>query len=446
MTGKTVCASALIKELVKRNNRVMFVVDREELVKQSRKAFGVDKVSVIKANYEKDYDADKPIQLIMIQTFYARREKLPDLDIDYILIDEVHQNWEGGRIRELLKIYDTAKVVGLSATPIDERGYLLEGFDDYIEEIQTADLIKMGYLAQPICYMPETCVYDLSNVRTSGFDYNSYDLDQLLCDLNKVENIVSEWEKLAKDKKTIVFANSINHANMLNNEFIKKGYNSLLIHSKLSPSELKQAREDLHNADIIINCAILTAGFDCPEIECVLLATCTKVLRKYIQCVGRGLRVTPTKKECIVIDCGNCFNTHGLPQDYRYFTTRPKKDNEPQMKDCPQCGSIEPINATTCSVCGYEFEVEEEKQTVKRTKKAIERMIKVKSMQDDLLNELRKLVLERGYKRGYSWYLYKDLLKNAKQQGTGLVFYKKLMRRIEKCREKKYNIKWLCYQ
>ena len=68
-----------------------------------------------------------------------------------------------------------------------------------------ADLIKMGYLAQPICYMPETCVYDLSNVRTSGFDYNSYDLDQLLCDLNKVENIVSEWKKLAKDKKTIVF-------------------------------------------------------------------------------------------------------------------------------------------------------------------------------------------------------------------------------------------------
>lgn len=443
-------SSCLIQELIKRNNRVMFVVDREELVKQSRKVFGADKVSVIKANYEKDYNPDKPIQLIMIQTFYARREKLPDLDIDYILIDEVHQNWEGGRIRELLKIYDTAKVVGLSATAIDERGYLLEGFDDYIEEIQTADLIKMGYLAQPICYMPETCVYDLSNVRTSGYDYNTYDLDQLVCDLSKVESIVTEWEKLAKGKKTIVFANSIKHADLLNEEFIKKGYKPLLIHSKLSTSELKEARENLHSADIIINCAILTAGFDCPEIECVLLATCTKVLRKYIQCVGRGLRVTPTKKECIVIDCGNCFNTHGLPQDYRYFTTRPKKDNEPQMKDCPQCGSIEPINATTCSICGYEFNelVEENENKIKKTvkKKEIERLIKIKSMQDELFAELRKLVLERGYKRGFAYYLFRDLLQNARQQNTGLVFYKKIMRRIEKCREKGYKLKWLCYQ
>lgn len=439
-------ASALIHELVKRGNKIAFVVDRVELIKQSRDTFGSDKVSVIKAGFEKEYDESKPIQIIMIQTFYARKDKLPDFDIDYILIDEVHQNWEGGRIRELLRIYDNAKVVGLSATPVDERGYLLEGFDDYIDTIQIPDLIKMGYLAQPICYMPETCVYDLSNVRTSGFDYNNYDLDQLLCDISKVESIVNEWEKLAKGKKTIIFANSINHANMLNNEFVKKGYNPLLIHSKLSMSELKRAREKLHNADIIINCAILTAGFDCPDIQCVLIATCTKILRKYIQCVGRGLRITPTKKECIVIDCGNCFNTHGLPQDYRYYMTRPKKDNEPLWKDCPECGNVEPMGARVCSACGYEFEFDEKKDKALRSKKEITRLIKVKSMQDDLLKELRKLVSERGYKRGYSWYLYKDLLKNAKQQGTGLVFYKKLMRRIEKCREKKYNIRWLCYQ
>ena len=114
-------ASALIDELVKRGHKVAFIVDRVELVKQSRDTFGAEKVSIIKAEMEKDYNPDKPIQLIMIQTFYARRDTLPDFEIDYILIDEVHQNWNGGRIREFLRIYDNAKVIGLSATPIDER-------------------------------------------------------------------------------------------------------------------------------------------------------------------------------------------------------------------------------------------------------------------------------------------------------------------------------------
>ena len=449
-SGKTVMASALIDELVKRGHKVAFIVDRVELVKQSRDTFGAEKVSIIKAEMEKDYNPDKPIQLIMIQTFYARKENLPDFEIDYVLIDEVHQNWNGGRIREFLRIYDNAKVIGLSATPIDERGFLLEGFEDYIDLIQIPDLIKLGYLAKPICYMPESCVYDLSDVKVNKFDYDIQELDDLLCDLDKVGNIVKEWEKLAKNKKTIIFANSIRHAEMLNDEFLQKGYEPLLIHSKLSEHELKNARKELRSADIIINCAILTAGFDKPDIECVVMATCTKVLRKAIQCLGRGLRVTPTKKECIFIDCGNIFNTHGLPQDYRYYKFKPKNFTKSEYKECPECGNIELESAKVCSVCGYEFaeENEENESDCKKVtgRKQIERMIKIKSMQDELMLELRKLVLERGYKRGYAFYMFRDLLKNAKAQRTGLVFYKKIMKRIDRCREKGYKVQWLKYQ
>lgn len=166
--------------------------------------------------------------------------------------------------------------------------------------------------------------------------------------------------------------------------------------------------------------------------------------------VGRILRVTPTKKNCIVIDCGNNFNTHGLPQDYRYHAHKPKKENAPDWRECPNCGAIEPYNAKVCSICGYEFNelVEENENKIKKTvkKKEIERLIKIKSMQDELYSELRKLVLERGYKRGFSYYLFRDLLQNGKSQGTGLVFYKKIMRRIEKCREKNYKLMWLKYQ
>ena len=107
-------ASALINKLVEQGKTIGFVVDREELVNQSYETFDKKNVSIVKAGYDKDFDADKPIQIIMIQTFFSRKDKLPDLDLDYIAIDEVHNNWDTGRINELLKIYSDAKVIGLT--------------------------------------------------------------------------------------------------------------------------------------------------------------------------------------------------------------------------------------------------------------------------------------------------------------------------------------------
>jgi superfamily II DNA or RNA helicase len=165
-------ASALIHELVKRGNKIAFVVDSEELIKQTEWTLNTT-VSVVKAGYDKLFNADNPTQIIMLQTFFARAEKLPDMNLDYIVIDEVHVGWQKARMNELLRIYSDAKIVGLSATPINSKGYLLEGFEDFINEVQTADLIKLGYLAKPICYAPQNCVIDLSNVSLVGNEYNS---------------------------------------------------------------------------------------------------------------------------------------------------------------------------------------------------------------------------------------------------------------------------------
>ena len=83
--GKTVMASALINKLVEQGKTIGFVVDRLELVTQSYETFDKKNVSIVKAGQDKDFCADKPIQIIMIQTFYARRDKLPDLDLDTFL-------------------------------------------------------------------------------------------------------------------------------------------------------------------------------------------------------------------------------------------------------------------------------------------------------------------------------------------------------------------------
>lgn len=442
--GKTVMASALIHELVKRENKIAFVVDSEELIKQTERTLNTT-VSVVKAGYDKLFSADNPIQIIMLQTFFARADKLPDMNLDYIVIDEVHVGWQKARMNELLRIYSDAKIIGLSATPINSKGYLLEGFEDFINKVQTADLIKFGYLAKPICYAPQNCVIDLSNVSLVGNEYNSKEVDEIVLDLNKVEQIVDNWEQVAKHKKTIVFANSIKHAEMIFREFLRRGYDDLgIVHSKIENLALK--RQEMLSKRIIINCNVLTKGYDDKTIECVVLARPTNVLSLYLQICGRGLRVTDTKKECLILDCANCISKHGLPDDYRFYQFAPKRDNEPEYQQCPECGNIERVGVKVCSVCGYDFTPIIEGGSSKVSKKEIERLVKLHSAQEDLLKELRKLVVERGYKTGYSWWLFKDLLQNAKTQNTGMTFYKKIMRRIEKCREKQYKIAWLKYQ
>lgn len=442
--GKTVMASALIHELVKRGNKIAFVVDSEELIKQTERTLNTT-VSVVKAGYDKLFNADNPIQIIMLQTFFARADKLPDMNLDYIVIDEVHVGWQKARMNELLRIYSDTKIVGLSATPINSKGYLLEGFEDFINEVQTKDLIDMGYLANPICYAPQNCVIDLSNVSLVGNEYNSKEVDEIVLDLNKVEQIVDNWEQVAKDKKTIVFANSIKHAEMIFKEFLRRGYDDLgIVHSKIENLALK--REEMLSKRIIINCNVLTKGYDDKTIECVVLARPTNVLSLYLQICGRGLRVTDTKKECLILDCANCISKHGLPDDYRFYQFAPKQDNEPEWQQCPECGNIERVGVKVCSVCGYDFTPIIEGGSSKVSKKEIERLVKLHSAQEDLLKELRLLVKERGYKSGYSWWLFRDLLQNAKTQNTGMTFYKKIMRRIEKCREKQYKTAWLKYQ
>lgn len=448
-SGKTVMASALIAELVKRGERVAFIVDRSELVSQSIKTFGVDNVSVVKAGFEREFDTEKPVQVIMIQTFYARRAKLPDMDLSYIFIDEVHNNWNSGRINELLKIYSDCKVVGLSATPIDSKGWLLNGFDDYVEGLQGRELIELGRLCPTIDYSFESYKLDLSQVSIVNGDYSIDEVDQQTLDIDNVKMIVDEWERLAANRKTLVFGNSIKHATALWREFVKRGHKFELLHSQNNNrSALDRLRTPATQG--VVNVGITVAGFDYPLISCIVNARVTKIERVARQIIGRGRRVANGKVDNIHLDFANYIQNFGNTDDDRYYSFKPVKNNEGKYKQCPECGNIEPVEAKECSICGYSFEYEMEQQasgvSKPKPKKELERLVKIKSMQDELYNSLVGLVVARGYKRGYAYHLFKDLLMNAKAQGTGIRFYSKLMNRIDKCIARSYNPRWLLHQ
>src|SRR5574344_1337482 len=443
-SGKTRMASALIDELLKHGHRVAFIVDRIELIQQSYNTFDKKNVSIVKAGQENLFDEKKPIQLIMIQSFHSRKDKLPDMELSFLIFDEVHNHWGTKRASELIKIYDNAKIIGLSATPIDSKGYLLQGFDAYINEVQTADLIKLGYLAKPITYSPVE--FDLSSVSMVGDDYNNKEVDDIVIDLNKVKNIVNNWEKLARNKKTLVFANSIKHAELIYKEYVKRGYKSIdIIHSRTE--DLKTKRASIKDKQIVINCGILTTGYDDDTIECILLARPTAILKLYLQIVGRGLRVNDTKKECLILDCANCVSKHGLAEDYRYYAVHKAKNNEPLYVCCPECGNVEPIHVKQCTICGYDLNIVIEQSKGKpQPKKQLEKLIRTYSLQDELYNKIRELVRERGHKSGYAFHLFRMLLERKANSLSMLQFYKTRLTKIERIRKNGWKLQSLIYK
>lgn len=441
--GKTVLAAEFIRLCLQWNKRIIFCVNREELVKQTYNKFSAvtDSLSVVKSGMENLYNENARVQIIGLQTYHARK---PELDCDVLIIDEIHDGYGSKMQSELIKTFPDAKLIGLSASPIDSKGYLLDGFDTYINEVQTADLIKLGYLAKPITYSPVE--FDLSNVSMVGDDYNNKEVDDIVIDLNKVKSIVDNWERLAVDKKTLVFANSIKHAELIYKEYVRRGYKNIdIIHSKTEDLETKRA--NIKDKQIIINCGILTTGYDDDTIECILLARPTAILKLYLQIVGRGLRVNATKKECLVLDCANCVSKHGLVEDLRYYVTKKPKNDEPLYVCCPECGNVEPIHVKQCTICGYDLNIVIEQSKGKpQPKKQLEKLIRTYSLQDEVYNKIRELVRERGHKSGYAWHLFKMMLERKSNRLSMLQFYKTRLTKIKRIRKNGWKLGSIVYK
>ncbi len=402
-SGKTIVAAHLINYLNNKGLRGFYIVNREELVNQSNAKFHDFRsdVSIIKAGtkYKHLYKPEKPIQIIMIQTFFARLKKLPDLKPDYIIFDEAHEGFSGSRVKAILEAYPNAIILGKTATPCDSQGWLLEGFDNYIQDLQLSDIQNLGYLVEDRVFIPVNL--ELDDVKITGDDYNEHELSVICSESELITNVVDNFKAHASNLQTLVFSVDIYHAEKLTEEFKKAGYKAEVIHSKLDdPKKRDEIIKKFNNKEIqiIVNVAVLTTGFDSTGIQCVVFARPSKVLRLVLQMAGRGLRTDPIKcptcgnisftsfincehcnsiiadkkTDCLFLDCANIYTTFGFPSDNRYYKHKPPKElrmkkkkqlleetkvliclkckygNKPNRKYCAECG--EPLHAPLVNI------------------------------------------------------------------------------------------------
>jgi len=245
----------------------------------------------------------------------------------------VHYAYDSNLIQSLFTRFPNAIFIGLSATPVDDKGFLLDGWDSIIDDYQTKDLIELGFLTPFKCFTPMSV--NLSDVKISGNDYDNKDLEKTINRIDINNSIVNSYIEFGESRSFICFAVNKNHCKELAVEFEKQGVKVGIITADTKDKQRDKLINDLRLKNIsgLISIEILTAGFDEPLVSCVIFATATKSWKKYIQCAGRGIRllglnisesIINGKSDCIILDCCENIKEHGLPDERKIFTFNKK--------------------------------------------------------------------------------------------------------------------------
>lgn len=316
-SGKTIISKYIIQKIISKKISVLFTTPRIKLATQTKDKFNFG--NLILGNKTKDFNSYCTIA--SVQSLYSRKITT---DFKYIFIDECHFAHGSKYLDYIFNTYPKAKIIGLSATPIDENGYLLSGYDDVIKVITVKELIKKGFLTDVDVYTSKHQP-NFSKVDVVNGDYNQTQTTEILQEEKVLKNTLDEWIRLGLKKKTIVFATDIQHSEKLKKGFESLSFNVNIVHSKLSEKQIEQEYLQFKNnpTGVLINVDMATFGFDEPSIECMLFARGIKSLRLYKQMVGRGIRKYKGKKSCIMIDCANVVLDNGYPTDEIAFIKKP---------------------------------------------------------------------------------------------------------------------------
>jgi DNA repair protein RadD len=364
--GKTVIFCKLIEALAARGERVLIIVHRVEILDQtSRKlqTLGINH-GVIKAG--RVANPECRVQLASIQTLARRvgdgRLEYPKADV--VVIDECHHaramTW-----RAALDANPGARRYGFTATPCrgDGRG-LGDLFDDLIIGPQVADLQKATHLT-PVKYFAPAQP-NLKGVTTRNGDYAVNELAARMNRAHLVGDVITQWHRLAERRRTIVFAVDVGHSVHIRDEFVKAGVRAEHLDGTTDKDERKAILERLESGEteVVTNCMVLTEGFDCPPVGCIVLARPTKQLGLYRQMAGRGLRPADGKSNLILIDHSGAVHRHGLLEDEITWTldVDGRAENEAHANrskgaleafvDCSKCGGVRE-RGKACPNCGF---------------------------------------------------------------------------------------------
>ena len=410
--GKTAIFSFIAKRFIRqKKKRVLVLAHREELITQTLKTLrtiGVTCESVIASKKKLQHNSD--CYVAMIQTIKNRLKNNEEFveNIGLIIVDEAHIDLH----KEVFEYFPSAKILAVTATPISLKKINFSrcsvckkdydtavqccGFEtyEYTRNFTYSEIYENIIIGKSISglIMDDRLVRDL-NYEIGNIDRSSFSIDAKTGDFDKQStdkyfgefNVVKNYEEICKGEKTIIF-NSSTSTNLSTYEnFLDAGYeNARMLDSvNTKKSERKPILEWFKNTPdaILLNCGVLTAGFDEPTIQAVILNRATLSLSLFLQMVGRGGRKCDYiyKPHFKVIDGGGNIQyfaakyggTGKWSDEYDWESIfhgqndkpRPKKEALESTKLCENCECLIAKNALECEECGFIFKEKKKEKT-----------------------------------------------------------------------------------
>lgn len=312
-TGKTTLLSSIAKET---KGGVLVIAHRDEILTQLQQRLELVTGEGVDREQADFRSGNARIVVASIQTICreSRLTRFPRDRFSIVIVDEAHHACATS-YRAVLAYFEKAKVLGVTATP--DRGDRLalgQEFDSVANVYDISDAIADGVLC-PVDAERVPLDVDLSQINTVAGDLNQGQLDEAMGDEHVLEGVAGPCFERAGDRRTVVFTTSVLNAHKLAQLFNDKRQGcARAVDGGMDIDNRRAVLAGYARGDFqfLCNVMIATEGWDDPPTSCVAIGRPTKSRALYTQMVGRGLRVHPGKKDCLVLDFAGNAGKHAL--------------------------------------------------------------------------------------------------------------------------------------
>ena len=369
-TGKSVVIAEFCRQVLGQwpDTKILVVTHVRELIKQNydelkglwpKAPAGINSAGLKRREYEPS------IVFCGIQSVHKKASRF--IKVDLVLVDEAHliprkTNTMYQKFLKNLKLMNPdMRVIGLTATPYRlDSGLLHQGKDALFSavsyEADLKDMVSQGYLTKLVSKQPKTRL-DVSGVATRGGEFIQGDLERAVDkdDVNRAA--VREIIEYGKDRKSwLIFCAGVSHAQHVAELIRAAGISCETIFGDTASEDRDRIVREFKAGQIqcLASMGVLTTGFNAPAVDMIAMLRPTQSTGLYIQIMGRGMRNSPGKTECLVLDFAGNVARHG-PVD-RVNPKKPRKsdgEGEAPVKTCPKCDSIVFAALKECPDCGY---------------------------------------------------------------------------------------------
>jgi superfamily II DNA or RNA helicase len=297
--GKTVTAITDARRL---GGRTLWLVHRRDLVTQTQREFQRLWPEVETGRYfggTHEEDADNLVAAI--QSVADHLEEFGPKEFSYVVIDEAHHA-AADTYRRILEYFEPRFILGLTATAERADGQnLLDLFRDCAHRLTLQEAVERGELVPIRCVRVKTNV-DLSRVRYNQVQYNRRDIEEAIAIPARDRLIVDTYLQHVSNRKAVTFAVNVGHGQALAEEFRRSGVPAQSVSGRMTNKEREETLGAFHDGRLRVLCAcdILNEGWDCPDVEVLLMGRPTLSRVLYLQQLGRGTRKAPGK-ECLIV-------------------------------------------------------------------------------------------------------------------------------------------------